>query len=95
MNKTQVAKMAVSCITFESVNTIVDPAVKSIVPSGGRLHKRVFAKMGGYMISAAITHAITKEIDEIIDTVVQTKEMCDEIKREAFEAAKMANTEGE
>lgn len=95
ISKVTVVKSGIKFVTFESVKTIVDPAVDMIVPEQTKPHKKILTKIGSYAVSAAITHAITKEVDEIIDNVMSAKEMYDEIKNEAIEAAKKAASEGE
>ena len=75
-------------IIFESVKSIVNPAVDSIAPDQTKLHKKLLAKIGTYAISAAITHTINKEIGEIIDNIVEAKELYKGIKQEGMELTK-------
>lgn len=95
INKVTVVKSGLKFVIFESVKTIVDPAVKMIVPEQTTPHKKVLTKIGSYAVSAAVTHSITKEVDEIIDNVANAKEIYDEIRNEAIKAAREAAGEGE
>lgn len=82
MNKHDIARYAAEAVVFSGVSTVVDNGVKKIMPEETKLHKRILAKIGGWTISAAITHVVAKEIK---DTVDELHELKDELEKQIQE----------